>query len=349
VGKTRGYHLSALYAPVGWMSWGQIADQFVKVHENPEQYRVFVNTVLGEVWTSKGEAPDWQALMRRRDTYATGTVPEGVLFLTAACDVQKDRIVFEVIGWGRGKRSWSIDYGILAGDTADLEHGPWPDVDALLARTFPHVASGVRLPIRMLAVDSGFSTQTVYAWSRQYPISRVIAVKGHAHGGLLIGAPTPVEVTIRGRKLKRGARVWPVATNIAKSELYGWLRLERDPSTGETAAGFCHFPDYDEEYFKQLTAEQLVAHRSRKGFIRLEWEIVPGRQNHVLDARVYARAAAALVGLDRFQESDWLAHERIVMPPAKEPSVPAPGHPPTTPPRPRWLPPRPRGWLKARS
>lgn len=341
VGKVRGYHLNALYAPVGWMSWGAIARQFVEVHRNPELYRVFINTVLGEAWTSKGEAPEWEGLMRRHEPYPIGTVPEGVLLLTAACDVQKERIVYEVVGWGRGKRSWSIDYGILPGDTADLDKGPWAQVDALLSRTFPH-ASGATLPIRMLAVDSGFNTQTVYAWTRGYPISRVIAVKGHAQGGVLIGAPTPVEVTVRGRKLKRGARVWPVATNIAKSELYGWLKLETDPITGETPAGFCRFPEYDAEYFKQLTAEQLVAHRTHRGYVRLEWEIIAGRQNHVLDARVYARAAAALVGLDRFQESDWVAHEKALTPP----KVPSTRPSPATPTK-RWIPPRrPGGWLK---
>ena len=47
------------------------------------------------------------------------------MLITAGGDVQKDRIVYEVVGWGRGKRSWSIDYGELPGDTADLDRGPW--------------------------------------------------------------------------------------------------------------------------------------------------------------------------------------------------------------------------------
>jgi len=28
-GKTRGYHISALYAPVGWPSWGELAAEFL--------------------------------------------------------------------------------------------------------------------------------------------------------------------------------------------------------------------------------------------------------------------------------------------------------------------------------
>ncbi len=354
--RVRGYHLNALYAPVGWMSWGEIAVMFVQAHRNPEKHRVFINTVLGESWNaSGGEAPAWELLQRRRETYAIGSVPMGALFLTAGCDVQKDRIVYEVVGWGRGKRSWSIDYGELPGDTADLDRGPWGQVDALLARTYAH-AAGVEMPIRMLAIDSGYNTQTVYSWAKRYPMNRVIAVKGRDDGGALVGSPTAVEVTERGRRLKRGYRVWPVTGPIAKSELYGVLRLEVHPEKGEPP-GYCHFPEYHDEYFRQLTAEQLVPHKTAKGFIRLTWELIPGRQNHVLDARVYARAAASLAGLDRMNAADWTKREELlgaarvedVAAPAATPDAPDLEPPPAAPTarRPPWIVHR-QTWLKGR-
>jgi phage terminase large subunit GpA-like protein len=109
--------------------------------------------------------------------------------------------------------------------------------------------------------------------------------------------------------------VWPVSSKVAKAELYGWLKLQ--PPTDESRAagetfppGFCHHPEYGEDYFKQLTAEQLVPHRKRNGFTAYEWEQIPGRENHYLDTRVYARSAAAVVGLDRFSEADWCELER---------------------------------------
>jgi phage terminase large subunit GpA-like protein len=356
-GKARGYHLNALYAPAGWISWGDIAAQFTKVHATPEKFRVFVNTVLGETWRAVGDAPEWEALMRRRATYAIGTVPAGALFLTAGVDVQKDRLVYEVVGWGRGKRSWSVDAGELPGDTADLKNGPWPRLSELLDRQFPH-ASGVSMPIAVLAVDSGFNTQTVYSWTRGYPMSRVLAVKGVDSGGALVASPTSIEVSINGRRRKRGGRVWPVSGGIAKSELFGWLRLERPTDGSATPEGFCEFPEYGEEFFKQLTAEQLVPHRTRKGYVRLEWELIPGRQNHALDCRVYARAAAHVAGLDRFTDSDWTKREavfRVVEPVvptaprlAESPRPPAPPPVPAapSPARSRWITPRRGGWLK---
>ncbi|MGH6904824.1 MAG: terminase gpA endonuclease subunit, partial [Geminicoccaceae bacterium] len=75
--------------------------------------------------------------------------------------------------------------------------------------------------------------------------------------------------------------------------------------------GACHFPQYGEEYFKQLTAERLVT-RSVKGFPRGSWEKDPGRRNEALDCRVYARAAAAIHGLDRFAERHWRRMEEAL-------------------------------------
>lgn len=348
--KVRGYHLNALYSPIGWLSWGQIAETFIKVRKKPEKLRVFTNTVLAEPWAEKGEAPEWERLYQRREAYELGTVPRGGFFVTAGADVQKDRIVFEVVAWGRGKESWSIDYGILPGDTADLEAGPWRELDGLLARAYRH-EDGAELPVRMLAVDSGFNTQQVYTWARRYPLNRVIAIKGQQSGGVLIGSPSTIDINLRGRRPIHGYKVWPVCGDVAKSELYGWLRLEAPLDNQPFPAGWCHFPEYDDEFFRQLTAEQLVSRKNRKGFVRLEWELIPGRENHALDVRVYARAAAALVGLDRFGESDWAALGRAVAPVTPTPGPGGSGGavPPATKPpsRRRWLGPRRGGgWLR---
>ncbi len=357
VGKVRGYHLNALYAPLGWISWGDIASKFVKVHRNPQRYRVFVNTVLGETWKETGEAPDWKRLYERREAYKVGTVPDGVLFLTAAADVQHDRILVEVVGWGRGKVSWSIDWLLLPGETADISKGPWLELTAMLNRTYPRVSGG-DMPISVLAVDSGDQTQTVYSWTRRHPFTRVIAVKGFAHGGMLLGAPTLVETTVRGRKVKSGTRMRPVAVNLAKDELYGWLRLEA-PTDEERAngvgdpEGYCHFPQYPEEYFKELTAEQVVTARNRRGYQVRTWQVIPGRQNHTLDARVYARAAASHAGMDRLSPKQWddLENQAGTKKPTTPPGEGQPEHPAPAVATPEPQKPRPqvqRGWLGKR-
>ncbi|MEO1000183.1 MAG: terminase gpA endonuclease subunit, partial [Pseudomonadota bacterium] len=72
---TVGYHLSALYSPVGWLSWQRIARAHEAARGSDEAMRAFRNTILGETWMETGEAPDWQRLADRREAWAPGTVP----------------------------------------------------------------------------------------------------------------------------------------------------------------------------------------------------------------------------------------------------------------------------------
>ncbi|KAG8174185.1 hypothetical protein JTE90_005904 [Oedothorax gibbosus] len=71
----------------------------------------------------------------------------------------------------------------------------------------------------------------------------------------------------------------------------------------EGAPGYCHFPEYPPEYFKQLTAEQLIT-KVVKGYTKQEWQKIRDR-NEVLDCRIYARAASIALGIDRWPESKW--------------------------------------------
>jgi phage terminase large subunit GpA-like protein len=69
------------------------------------------------------------------------------------------------------------------------------------------------------------------------------------------------------------------------------------------AASRCHFPEYNTEYFKQLTAEQLIT-RIVKGYPKRIWQKTRDR-NEALDCRVYARAAAIALGIDRWSDGKW--------------------------------------------
>lgn len=294
------FHIWAAYSLSPNASWGQLATEFLEAKAGgPGMLKTFVNTVLGQTWKERGEAPDWERLHNRRETYEIGTVPEGPFVLTAGVDVQKDRFVYEVVGWAQNKENWSVDAGEIHGDTA-LE-ATWAKLDELLARSF--VGEGGReWTIARMAIDSGYNTQMVYAWARQHR-ERVIAVKGVASSRSLVGSPSPVDVTVRGKQLRRGYKVWPVGVDIGKTELYGWLRLRIEK--GIAPAGYCHFPQYGEEYFQQLTAEHLVTTTNRRTRrTKQEWQVLPNRQNHYLDARIYARAAVSSLGIDRMPKEE---------------------------------------------
>ena len=172
---TVGYHLSALYSPVGWLSWARIARGHEAARGSDEALRVFRNTVLGETWMETGEAPDWQRLADRREAWEAGTVPAGGLFLTAGADVQKDRIEVDVWAWGRGLESWLVDHIVIEGGPGDP--ACWQQLTDLLGRTWAH-ASDQHLTIAKLAIDTGFETSAVYGWARQVGFAQVAPVKG---------------------------------------------------------------------------------------------------------------------------------------------------------------------------
>ncbi len=312
--KRCGFHINALYAPVGWMSWGEIAEQFLKSKDDPVKLKTFINTVLGETFKEKSERPDWNRLWERRENYAIGKVPKGAVFLTCGVDVQKDRLEAEVIGWGREKVSWSIDFRVFMGDTS--QDAVWKELEKLLHEFFPMAENDkIRLPIKLMGVDSGYNTQMVYSWVRKFSATKVVAMKGRDNLGVIISKPTPVDVTTSGKTMKRGLKVWSVGVNLVKSELYGYLRQPSASEGAEDFPGFCHFPEYGEEFFKQLTAEQMVS-RFVKGYKITEWQKIRER-NEALDCRIYGRAAAAICGLDRFTEEKWQAMEKDSFIPVK--------------------------------
>ncbi len=318
----RGYHLSSLYSPIGWFSWAEAAKMFEDTKHSPELMKTFVNTVLGLPYEDAYEAPEWERLYERRENYPIGVMPEGGLFLTAGVDVQRDRIECEIVAWGRNKISWSVDYQVLDGDTAQTS--VWRKLEKLLNTDWPH-AYGNTFPIRVMCVDSGYATQTVYDWVKPHPQATwgaggarasqprtVAAIKGCATETALISKVSRADAGGKRRGLKR----WNVSSSVGKEELYRWLKLPRPTdealASGESyPPGTCHFPQYGEEYFKQLTAEKRVI-SLHKGFPKSTWEKDPTRHNEALDCRVYARAAASIYGLDRFKESDWQRLEDAV-------------------------------------
>jgi phage terminase large subunit GpA-like protein len=295
----RGFHINSLYSPLGWLSWADIAQQYEDAMKSNDDnlMRVFVNTILGQTWKEKGDAPEWQNLYNRRETYTINTPPRSVAFLTAGVDIQRDRIEVEIVGWCRGKRSYSVDYRVLIGDTSKAE--VWYQLADIVGEQWER-EDGVMMPLRLMAVDSGYNTTEVYSFCARFDPGRVIPCKGQHKQNVIVAPPKQIDTTRSGKKVGK-VKVWNVGVTILKAELYGWLRVEL-LEDGSAPDGYCHFPQYDHHYFKMLTAEQIQT-RLVKGFPVQEW-VKKYDRNEALDCRVYARAAANVVGIDRLKADE---------------------------------------------
>lgn len=119
-------------------------------------------------------------------------------------------------------------------------------------------------------------------------------------------------MTLGGKRLRRGIKLWSVAGHIAKLELYNNFRKTVEVTEdGEInyPDGYAHLLKVDAEYLQQLCAEQLGTKRDRNGYPIREWQKIRER-NEALDTYLYARAAASVAGLDRFEERHWAEMER---------------------------------------
>lgn len=300
-----GFHIWEAYS-----SWVKLADTvkaFLDAKGNPETLKTWTNTALGETWQEKGEAPDWERLYERRSReLVLEQVPEWAGALTAGADVQRNRIEADVWAWGPGLESALVDHIVIDGDPGKAEI--WAELDKLLTREW-ETPSGRRMrPVRW-AIDTGdgYSTTQVYAWARKYP-RQVMAIKGVGRfdSSSPVTGPTWVDATVNGRKLRRGVQLWTIAVSVFKSETYSWLNLSAPVDGQPYPAGYIHLPlGTSETWIKQLVAEQLVKVKTKTGFSRLEWQITGGERNEAIDMRVYARAAAYAVGIDRWSTKRW--------------------------------------------
>lgn len=273
-----GFHLNALVSP--WVVLSDLVEEFINARKDPMRLRTFVNTALAESWEEQGEGVDDYAIAKRKEDY-TG-VPEDVVLLTAGVDVQDDRLEVEVIGWGRGEESWSIDYHVLYGDPSSPQM--WSKLDEVILQTYQHPL-GEDLSIRSTCVDSGgHHTRAVYNYAKTRAGHRVFAIKGvGGEGKPIVGRPSKNNV---GR-----IPLYAIGVDTAKEVHYSRLKIE------EPGPGYCHFPvGRDDEYFKQLTAEKQII-KFHKGFPRREW-VKSRTRNEALDVRVYGIAALSILNVN---------------------------------------------------
>src|SRR5215831_1153164 len=285
----RGFYLSGLYNP--WIEWDILRDEFVRaVRANKEgdiePLKAFRNTRLGLLHEDTGQKVDIDLYRERRTVYKS-EVPDGVLVLTAGIDIGEYAINYEVVGWGKGRECWGIEYGMIDGNPR--ESHVWEQLDrAVLHHSFA-CSDKKRMRVRRMAVDSGYAADFVYAYTKPRQ-PRAIATKGYG------GIGKPLILGAGGYTKGNRARLQLLGVDSGKEEVVNRLTV---PDVGP---GYCHFPmlknkqparGYDEEYFKGLTAERRIV-KSKQGFPTYIWTKRLSQRNEPFDCRVLALAALTM-------------------------------------------------------
>jgi len=278
----RSFRLNSFVSP--WYSWKRIVQEFLESKNDPELFKVFVNTVLGESWEERGEIDDESILLDRREEYEA-ELPDGVLILTLAADTQDDRLEYEVIGWGHGEESWGIEKGVIWGKPDDKS--TWQLLDDKLDKTW-HFADGIGLVVACACIDSGgHFTENVYQYCGSRLNKRVFAIKGEGGSGI----PLVYKIS-RNNKYKLPLIL--LGVDSGKTSIMQRLKIK------QPGIKYCHFPvqeerGYDQMYFKGLISEKQVIRKVKGQAVKVWENIAKDKRNEPLDLRVYNLAALQLM------------------------------------------------------
>jgi phage terminase large subunit GpA-like protein len=322
-GQLTGFHLNALYAPLGWVSWADLVQQFTEAAQHAKsgdvsRLKTFTNTALAETWEMVGQGGDSKVLSARAEDYELGTVPRGGLMLVMGVDTQPDRLEARVWAFGRGEESWLVARHIIYGDPnldENTEASPWTRLTEIRATPILH-ASGAQMVIEATGIDTGgHNTHAVYAYCRHHDRANVLAFKGAStYGKAVLGKPSLIDVTHRGKTMPRSLKLWPIGTDTAKHLLYGRMRVT------QVGPGYVHTPKalQSTDEYEQMTAARLMP-VTVQGKASMRWITPHGKREEGGDCMVYAYAAACHLGIQTYREPGWARREAKFAP--REPDL----------------------------
>lgn len=324
-GAKKSAHFCAMSSPL--VPWDEVARKYIEAAGDPLKLKAFYNLWLGLPYDVRGDAPDHEALMRRRDfELKRGHIPPMGLVMVGAADVQVRGIYYIVKAYSPDRQTWRVDADYIEGSTEDPHGGAFAELERRRMKRWPD-AFGSDRPVDAFGIDSGFRSHVVYTFVRGK--AGLFALKGlDGWTRPALGQPSPVDIDFNGKRIRNGATVWGVGTWSLKGAFYANLRNEKfaDGDRLIAPAGYCHFGGWmDDVYFRQITSEYL-ADETYRGRPRKVWTVRKGEENHFLDCEIYCDALADYLGVARMTEDQWrhLAAERGVSEEVRMPGLFAP-------------------------
>lgn len=284
--KIPGFHISTLYSP--WVKFRELVAEYLEAKREKDRKKLkeFYNLKLGLPFEEDYSEIEVGELESHREDYPA-QLPDKVLILTCAVDVQDDRVEFKFVGWGMGEEAWVIKYYALSGDLTSDSF--WNEIDMHISQGFSYADGNILIPACTTIDSGGHFTQEVYKFVKPRKNRGVFSIKGAANR---LGIPVISKPSKVGRK--KDVLNFIVGVDNAKDILHyrlknhhkgpGYIHFPRDPDAG------C-----DQKYFEMLLSEHKVEKRVN-GRTRMAWEkIYPSARNESLDLFVYNIAAVKIL------------------------------------------------------
>lgn len=299
-----GFFLPSLYAPLGWLSWTQICQEYIdaqrtKSREGRENKLIaFYNTVLCRQYKIASTIPSWEKLYQRalNSTYVRGEIPAWVGIITTGADVQKNRIEVEVKGWGKRGRNILIDYFILplhTGEKMEDMGEIWSDYYELIKKPWKR-ADGMTLTSVGNALDRSYLSDTIDNICIQFNEPTLFPIRG---------VSKEFDSLIPSRRESRQRRpAYFLDTPVDQLKLQIYQLLNSEDNEDHTIGFYAQFPqDLPQEYFEQLVAERYEYQSDKKKFL---W-VKARERNEALDTFTYNLAMYYFLGFSFLKDEQW--------------------------------------------
>lgn len=303
-GKARSvaFHINSIYSP--WLTFGDVAAEFLKSKDDPKDLMNFVNSWLGEPWEDKAATLDSSLVMEKQSDLPEGVVPDYTQLLTGGVDVQKNRMYWTIRAWGAKQTSQNIAHGMVE---------TWEDLEFIMNKQWPDTNGELRWQVNLCAIDSGYDTENVYEFCLMNQ-DWAIPVKGSS---------TPMIARFKKSIIdKVDSKSYGQTLYIVDGDQYkSWIaaHLNRPLGTG----CFMAYKDCDLDYAEQLTSEHKIKETKNNREVETWVPKTSHAQNHYLDSEVYAALAGDLLQVryldelqpetprttsmaDKAEDDDWL-------------------------------------------
>lgn len=277
IGKAKkvSFWINALYSR--FLTWSDIALEFLESKSDSEKMQNFANSWLAEPWEDTKLKTTEELVLERQTHVPQFIVPKWTKLLTGGVDVQENCLYWTIRAWGDFITSQNIAHG---------QAYNWDEIERIMNLEYEKEAGGTQI-VNLALIDSGYDTDNVYDFCANNS-DWSLPVKG---------ASTKMQSHYKFSKVnKTGSKAYGMNLIIVDGGKYKDMivsRMRRDNGRGTWMV----YQGCDMEYAKQVTSEHKVSAKNGQKSELIWVKKTTHADNHYLDAEVYAMAAADMLGV----------------------------------------------------
>lgn len=283
-----GFWLNTLYSP--FVSFVDIAKEFIVSQGDPDRMQNFVNSWLAEPWVEEKLKTDADTVKNRQTNLAEFMVPSWAKLLTAGVDVQTNKFYWTIRAWGKHMTSQNVCHGTAYS---------FSEIEDIMNLDYP-CENGGKKTVDLCLMDSGYDTGNVYNFCIRNS-DWCVACKGANRS---LKSYYDLSTVNKDNNLF-GIHLLYIDTDKYKDDIARRMGLENGRGSWMVHANI------DDDYCDQVTAEHKIIVKS--GGRKVEKWKQKRKDNHYLDAEVYAACAADFLGVRRlFLEDEESSRRRKI-------------------------------------